>query len=90
MPGVQDKRRDLALKKFSAKSIFLQLAQATKQTGLVTIFNRGRPCEVLKEKLIAYVIDARLLGKVYEIMEQEKKDINAWVTERRVPPDMVH
>ena len=65
------KRRDLALKKFSSKDILLQLYYTTKHTGLVIIYKKGRPCDIPKEKLIAYVIDSRILGKGYELMEQE-------------------
>ncbi len=67
------RRRDLALKKFSAETILNQLYLTLKATGLVRIYSKGRPCDVRKEKLIAFIIDSRMLGKGYELMEQESE-----------------
>src|SRR3989338_6552199 len=63
------KRRDLALKKFSASAIVSVLAEALRSSGIVLAASLGRPCEVKKEKLIGYLLFAKLCGDVYEQME---------------------
>ena len=63
------KRRDLALKKFSAPAIVSVLAEALRSSGIVLAATLGRPCEVKKEKLIGYLLFAKLCGDVYEQME---------------------
>ena len=67
------RRRDLALKKFSAEYILKQLSLALKATGLVRIYHRGRPCDIRKEKLVAFIVNSRMIGKGYELMEQESE-----------------
>jgi hypothetical protein len=61
------------LKNFSAPSIVSVLAETLKSSGVMLITGYGRPCEVKKEKLIGYLLFARLCGNVYEQMEIESE-----------------
>ena len=67
------KRRDLMLKKFSTLSVHNALVEETRRKSLVIIHNLGRPCEVAKEKLVAFVVFSRMFKKGYELMEQESE-----------------
>ena len=57
------------LKNFSAPDIVSVLAEAIIRSGMSLVFKRGRPCEVKKEKLIGFMLFARLSGDSYERME---------------------
>jgi hypothetical protein len=67
------RRRDLALKKFSNVEIINLLTNTLKDAGLVKIHKEGRPCDIEKQKLIAYIIDGRQHCKGYEKLEQESE-----------------
>ena len=49
------------------------LAEILKNTGIVLATGYGRPCEVRKEKIIAYLLFAKISGDVYEQMERESE-----------------
>lgn len=61
------------LKNFSALSIVSVLAEALKGSGIMLVTGCGRPCEVRKEKLIGFLLFAKLSGDVYEQMETESE-----------------
>jgi hypothetical protein len=61
------------LKNFSATAIVSALAEALKGSGIMLITGYGRPCEVRKEKLIGFLLFAKLSGDVYEQMETESE-----------------
>ena len=63
------KRRDLALKKFSTFQINLFLAEQIVYSGILHKYSRGRPCEVPKEQLIAFILLSKIFGHGYEEME---------------------
>jgi hypothetical protein len=65
------KRRDLALKKFSSLEIQNHLTAALKERNLIQVYKEGRPCDVSKYRLIAYIVDGRQHSKVYELLEEE-------------------
>jgi len=67
------KRRDLMLKKFSIQNIIEQLSEVVRRKCLVIIYDRGRPCEIRKEKLITFILIARINHKGYELMEMESE-----------------
>lgn len=67
------KRRDRCLKKFSATTILNELTRTAQQSGTIPLFQRGRPCEIEKEKIVTYVLFQRLRHKGYEEMEQESE-----------------
>ena len=67
------KRRDLMLKNFSSLSITNCLGETILRSGLLIISRRGRPCEVKKEKLIGFLLFARLYGDGYEKMELDSE-----------------
>lgn len=67
------KRRDLMLKKFSASTCVSVLAETITRSGARVTCKRGRPCAVKKEKLIAYILWARLCNDGYEEMELESE-----------------
>lgn len=66
-------RRDLMLKNFSSLAITNVLSEAILRSGLLIISKRGRPCEIKKNKLIGYLLFARLCGDGYEKMEQDSE-----------------
>ena len=45
------------------------LAETLKNSGIMLVTGYGRPCEVRKEKIIGYLLFAKLFGDVYERME---------------------
>lgn len=47
------------------------LAETLRNSGIMLVTGYGRPCEVRKEKLIGYLLFAKLCGDVYERMEME-------------------
>lgn len=67
------KRRDLMLKKFSIPSVQNVLVEQVRRKSLIIIHKLGRPCEVAKEKLVTFVVLSRMVGKGYELMEQESE-----------------
>ena len=67
------KRRDLMLKKFSMQNIIGQLSEIVRRKCLVVVYSKGRPCEIRKEKLITFILIARINRKGYEIMEMESE-----------------
>jgi hypothetical protein len=67
------KRRDLMLKNFSSFSITNSLGETILRSGILIISRRGRPCEVKKEKLLGFLLFAKLCGDGYEQMELDSK-----------------
>ncbi len=67
------KRRDLMLKKFPMQKIIGQLSEVVRRKCLVIIYDKGRPCEIRKEKLITFILIARINRKGYETMEMESE-----------------
>lgn len=67
------KRRDLMLKNFSSLSITNSLGELILRSGLLIISRRGRPCEVRKEKLISFLLFAKMCGDGYEQMELDSE-----------------
>ena len=67
------KRRDLMLKYFSSSSVVAILAQSLRDCGMPLVFNRGRPCEIPKEKLISFILFARMCGDKFERMETDSE-----------------
>ena len=65
------KRRDQALKKFSETDILNILTTVTIRSGIPLVYKIGRPCRIKKAYLIAFILDRRLMGSVYEQMETE-------------------
>ena len=61
------------LKNFSASSIVSVLADTLRNSSITLVTGYGRPCEVRKEKLIGYLLFARLCGDVYERMETQSE-----------------
>jgi hypothetical protein len=61
------------LKKFSTISVQNVLIEHVRRKNLILIHKLGRPCEVAKEKLVAFVVFSRMVGKGYELMEQESE-----------------
>ena len=49
------------------------LADTLRSSGIILVYGYGRPCEVRKEKLIGYLLFARLCGDVYERMETQSE-----------------
>ncbi len=54
-------------------AIIRQLSEVVRRKGLVIIYNKGRPCEIRKEKLITFILVSRLNRKGYELMEMESE-----------------
>lgn len=67
------KRRDLALKKFSSKKLISVLTEVVVRSGVQVVFERGRPCEVKKEKIISFVTYFRMRHIGYEEMESDSE-----------------
>ena len=67
------RRRDLMLKKFSMQKIIRQLSEVVRRKCLVIVYSKGRPCEIRKEKLITFILMARMSHKGYELMEMESE-----------------
>ena len=67
------KRRDLMLKYFSASSMVAVLAQSMRDCAISLTFKLGRPCEVPKEKLIGFILLARICGDKFERMETDSE-----------------
>jgi len=63
------KRRDLALKKFSALQITLLLTEQIIFSGILSKNFRGRPCEIPKERIISFILWSKIFGDGYEEME---------------------
>jgi len=68
------KRRDLALKKFSKCKRLKILVSALKKTNLIVIHGLGRPCDIEKHRIIAYVVYGRMNKKPYEELEKDSED----------------
>ena len=67
------KRRDLMLKNFSASKCVDVLSDTMRHCGTFLHYKRGRPCEVKKEKLVAFILWSRLTGDKFEEMEQNSE-----------------
>ena len=67
------KRRDLMLKNFSSLSITNCLGEVIFRSGLLIISPRGRPCEVRKEKLLGFLLFAKICKDGYEKMELDSE-----------------
>ncbi|MBU90550.1 hypothetical protein CMO94_03320 [Candidatus Woesearchaeota archaeon] len=61
------------LKKFSSPKIVEVLTEVTIRSGIYLSFKKGRPCEIKKEKLVSFVIFARLCDDVCEQMELDSE-----------------
>jgi len=61
------------LKNFSSLSITNSLGELILRSGLLIMSKRGRPCEVRKEKLIGFLLFAKLCGDGYEKMELDSE-----------------
>jgi len=55
------------------QKIIDQLSEVVRRKGLANIYDKGRPCEVRKEKLITFILMARMSHKGYELMEMESE-----------------
>ena len=55
------------------QKIIEQLSEVVRRKGLVLVYKIGRPCEIRKEKLITFILIARINHKGYEIMEMESE-----------------
>ena len=55
------------------QKIIEQLSEVVRRKCLVIVYRKGRPCEIRKEKLITFILIARMNHKVYEIMEMESE-----------------
>ncbi len=55
------------------QKIIWQLSEVVRRKCLVIIYNKGRPCEIRKEKLITFILIARINHKGYETMEMESE-----------------
>ena len=57
------------LKKHSSLSIFNSLCNIVKQNGLVNPYSKGRPCRIVKYKLISFILFEKCYDEVLEEME---------------------
>lgn len=61
------------LKKFSSAKIVAILAETIRNSGVCLSFHRGRPCEVKKEEIVAFLLYSRMYGHGYEEMELDSE-----------------
>ena len=55
------------------QNIIGQLSEIVRRKCLVVVYSKGRPCEIRKEKLITFILIARINRKGYETMEMESE-----------------
>jgi len=66
-------RRDLMLKNFSSLAIARCLEEAIIRSAVLLKYERGRPCEVRKERIIGFILYAKVCGDGYEQMELDSE-----------------
>ena len=57
------------LKNFSAKSISAIMAEEILRSGIMLVYQRGRKCEIDKEKIIGFLLFSKIMHNGYEEME---------------------